>query len=268
MNNDYAIDIPDERDWEYNAIFGADPILPSFYIIDDGEYQNQKLEEVTRYMCVFYSSSHGSNIQNYIEGGLTRIGGKELWLIALEKNLLDPKAWALIQSWPKLLKAEGYIDWWAKVSTMEEIRGAICNHRPIIVWSNKIDWKVAKASPFIATEGVSYWHAFIIIWYDDDDELLICKNSYWNEVFDEGVFYIKYSEYSQILFPSKYAIIDSKDAILEYKEKVMEGINIEKAKEAFEKGLWNWENATQTASREEVATMVLRGLEKLRDGQI
>lgn len=265
---DYAIDVPDERDFEYEAVFGANEVLPSICIIDDEDYQDQSLEEITKYMCVFYSSAQGSNIQNHFEGSKVRVGGKELWLIALEDWLLDPKAWAAIQSWPKLLRNEGYIDWWAKLSTMDGIRSSIYNQRPIVVWSNKIKWSDARVDPFIATLGESYGHAFIIIWYDDIERHLICKNSYWDEKYDWGLFYLDYDNYNEILFPSKYSLLDSADPILDYKRKIMEEINIDKAKEAFEKGLWNGLNATQTASREEVATMVLRGLEKLRDGQI
>lgn len=268
MENSYARDMPDERDYGYEAIFGSNEILPSICIIDDWDYQDQSLELATKYMCVFYSSAQGSNIQNHFEWSKVRIGGKELGLIAIEAGLLDPKAGAAIQSWPKLLRDKGYIDGWAKVSTMDEIRNSIYNQRPIVVWSNKINWKNARVSPFIATLGDSYWHGFIIIGYDDIERQLICKNSYWEEKFDWGLFYLSYDNYNQILFPSKYSLLDSKDELLEYKKQIMEWINIEKAKEAFEKGLWNGLNASQTASREEVATMVLRGLEKLRDGQI
>lgn len=265
---DYAIDVPDERDYEYEAIFGADEGLPSICIIDDLDYQDQSLEQITKYMCVFYSSAQGSNIQNHFEWSKVRVWGKELWLIAIDEGLLDIKAWAYIQSWPKLLRDEGYIDGWAKVNTIDTIRSSIYNQRPIVVWSNKVNWSDARVDPFIATLGDSYWHAFIIIWYDDIARQLICKNSYWDEKYDGWLFYISYDNYNEILYPSKYSLLDSKDPILEYKAKIMEWINIEKAKEAFELWLWNGKNATQTASREEVATMILRGLEKLRDGGI
>ena len=268
MEKDYAIDVPDVRDYEYTDVFGANEELPSICIINDGEYQDQSLEKITKYMCVFYSSSHGTNIQNHLEGSEERISGKALGLMALEDWLLDEKAWAAIQSWPRMLRSKGYIDWWAKVSTMSEMKSSIYNQRPILVWSNKVNWQDAKESPYIATEWKSYWHAFVIIGYDDIERHLICKNSYWEDMFDWGLFYISYDSYNDILFPSKYSILDSKDEVLEYKKKIMEGINIEKAKDAFEKWLWNGKNATQSASREEVATMILTWLEKLRDGQI
>ena len=264
----FARDLPDERDYNYDEIFGAEQKLPWKHIIDDEDYQDQSLEEITKYMCVFYSSSHGSNIQNYIELSDDYIEGKELGLIALDKWLLDPKAWAYIQSWPKLLRDLGYIDGWAKVNTIVEIKHSIYNDRPRVVWSNKIDWGTASVYPFIAKEGNSYGHAFTIIGYDDNKELLICKNSYGTEKFDNGLFYIDYFDYQSILFPSKYSLIDSEDDILKYKREIMEGINIDKAKDAYDLGLWNGLNPTQNASREEVATMVLRWLEKLRDGQI
>ena len=219
-------------------------------------------------MCVFYSSAHGSNIQNFYEWSEVRIAGKALWLIALNQKLLDPKRGAAIQSGPALLKSEGYIDWWAKVHTIEAIKNSIFNYRPILVGTNNINWAETRKAPFIATAKGSYGHAFVIIGYDDIERQLICKNSYWTEKYDGWLFYISYENYSTILFPSKYSIIDSKDEIITYKEKIMEWINIGKAKEAFEKGLWNGKDATEAASREEVATMILRGLEKLRDGEL
>ena len=269
IKQDMSYDNADERDYNYNELFWeGDKSLPATWVINDDKYQTQWAESITSHMCVFYSASHGSNIQNFYEWSKSRVAGKVLWLIALERKLLDPKRGAAIQSGPALLKSEWHIDGWAKVHTIEDIKDSLFNYRPVLVGSNNINRSETRKAPFVAIPKSSYGHAFVIIGYDDIERQLICKNSYWTEKYDGWLFYISYENYTSILFPSKYSIIDSKDEIIAYNKKIMEWINIEKAKEAFEKGLWNGKDATGTASREEVATMILRGLEKLRDGEL
>jgi len=257
-----AFDKTDERDYVYEDIFLLWGTLPSMKIIDrEDDYQNQSLEDITKYMCVFYNTTHWINILNKIEWSKTFQDGKALWLEAIDKWLLDPKNWAYIVNWPKLLKQKGLIKWYALIHTLDEIRHSIDNNRPVSTWSNKIDWRAWLKIPYILSEWPSYWHAFLIIWYDDASQLLVIKNSYWDWKFDNGKNYLKYSDI-WLLFNSKYSLIDQEDPIITYKQKIMAWINIEKAKEAFELWLWNWENPTKPMSREEVMTVLLRIMEK------
>jgi len=259
----WALDSSDERDYNYSDVFEvAWSIQNKHNIIDRvDDYQNQWLEEITKFMCVFYNSTHWTNILNEIEWSDVFQDAKELWLEAIDKKLLDPKFWAYIVNWPKLLKLKWLISWYALVKTLDDIRHSIDNNRPISTWSNKLDWKYWKKIPYILREWPSYWHAFLIIWYDDIRQVLIIKNSYGDWVFDEWKNYLKYSDI-WLLFHSKYSLIDAVDPILTYKQKIMANIDLEKAKEAFELWLWNWENPRENMSRQEVMTVLMRTFEK------
>lgn len=267
VEKDTCIDKIDERDYEYSGVLWISKLRWSCIIDLLSDYQNQKLEDISKFMCVYFTSSHNSNIMNNLEKSEVRTSWKELWLEAIKMGMLDINSGTYLVNWPKFLKKKGLITGYVKVNTLEEIKHSIFNNRPVSVWSNKIKWSIVKKPPFIVEKWDSYWHAFVIIWYDDEKELFTLKNSYWKESFDNGRFYLRYDDLN-ILYPSKYSLIDSVDPIIVYKKKIMEWINIPKAQEAFELGLWNWKDATKPASREEVATMILRGLEKLKEWKI
>ena len=64
---DACVDIPDERDFKYSEICWNIELPEEFKIDLDTDYQNQWLEEITKYMCVFFSSTHWVNIMNSLE---------------------------------------------------------------------------------------------------------------------------------------------------------------------------------------------------------
>jgi len=257
----WALDSFDERDYKYSDVFDiAGWGIPAKTIDLDTDYQNQSLEEITKYMCVFYNTAHWTNILNKIEWSKVFSKWKDLWLEAIDLWLLNPKAGAYIISWPKLLKKKWLISWYTRVSSIEEIKHSIMNNRPVSTWTNKIVWNYQK--PYIVSWGSSYWHAFLIIWYNDDKQLLTIKNSYWKEKFDNWLNYLKYSDI-WLLFNGRYSLIDKEDPILNYKKKIMAWINIEEAKTALTNWFWNWTNPTWNATREEVATMIQRAYIKI-----
>ena len=290
-------DREDERDYKYSSIYKeelAGVQLPSKAILDNVEYQNQGAQKETTMWCVFYSTWHGSNQENYDEWSKVRIDCIDFCKIAVENWVLDVDKGAYVSDWPKLAKQLWYIEWWALVTTLDEIKHSIVNKRPVVVWANQIDWKKWYDFPNILWGTSWSWHAIVIIWYDDNyyGWCFIIKNSYWASKYDQGKMYILYTDFN-LLFNSKYSLIDKKDpiktyedkvraeinnskyslidkddTILIYKKQIMSEINIEKAKEAFELGLWNGENPKQPASREEVATMILRGLETFKAWEI
>lgn len=267
---DFCRDVPDERNYRYKVMFGIQNEYPRKYIMDKWDYQNQGFENITRYMCVYYSTAHGNNEQNIIEKSTVRISAKQFWLKAHEQGLLDLEAGTLLQNWPEFAKTLKYISGYSWVKELEEIKDSLVNNRPIVVGTNRASWKSTKRTPFILKKWKSYWHAFVIIGYDDNYEwgCLICKNSYWEKWGDNGNFYIKYSDYRKILFYSKFSLIDEIDPILDYKKKVMEKINIPMAKVGFELWIWNGLWATKPMTREEVVTVVLRTVEKIEKGEI
>ncbi len=255
---DGCVDIPDERDFCYDIYLAWNwNSLPEEFIIDDeNDYQNQWLEEITWYGCVFYSTTHWVNILNDIENVWeANINAKEICLEAIQLGLLNPKAWAAIQSWPKLARDKKLIKGWMMVNE-GNIKQAIYDWHPVVVWSNQFDF-----SKIILEPRVWGGHAIVLIGWNKDG--FIIKESYGKERYDRGLQYLPY-KYFYLLYPSKYALINEENVILTYKKKIMDWINIEEAKKAFEAWIWNGLNPTTPASREEVAAMIMRALEKLQ----
>jgi hypothetical protein len=262
--SDWAYDSVDELCYSFSEVCGWNSIkLPNKKIIDKlDDYQNQWLEKLTQFMCVAYSSSHWTNIENYIEWSTSFLYGKDLWNKMVELWKLDINAWAFIIDWPDTLKDLNFISWYAIINTLDEVKKSITLNQPVITWSKNIDWR--KMTWSIALRWASYWHAFCIIWYDDEFEHLIVKNSYWNKTYDKWRFYINYEDFD-LLFYSKFSIIDKKDnSILKYKNKLMENITIDSAKKALENKIWNWERASETVTREECAAMIQRLYDKIK----
>jgi hypothetical protein len=260
----WAIDSQDERNYNYWEMVWTIWDLPISKIIDDWVYQNQWLYKETAYFCVAYSHSHWSNIENSIEWSWDRITWLALGREMVKKWLLDTKVWAYIIDWAKTLKDLKFISWFAQISTIDEIKHSIFNNRPVTTGSNTINWKETVNNNNIAVRWNSYWHAFLIIGYNDETKLLICKNSYWTEKFDKGRFYIKYEDFD-LLYNSKFSLIDQQDqSILNYKKKIMENLTLDSAKKAMELGIWNWENPNSPISREETSAMLYRLYEKLQ----
>jgi len=267
MIKDFAFDIPDERDYKYWSVFENEiklwSELPSKVLLDNVEYQNQWLEEITKNMCVFYSTWHWSNEENFLEWSDVRINNKDLWLKALELGRLDVEKGAMVSDWPKTARDMWLIKWWALIETVDEAKHSIFKNRPIVVWSNKIKWSLWYKAPFVLWGNSWSWHAVLIIWFDDNYEgwCFIIKNSYWPEKYDHGKFYLKYTDFN-LLFGWKFSLIDQEDQILSYKEKIMENIDLEWAKKQFKKGNWNWLNPRDPMSRQEVMAVMYRQDEK------
>ena len=93
-----------------------------------------------------------------------------------------------------------------------------------------------------------------------DDEYFLAINSYGQE---NGPFRIP-KELLPTLF-TRYAIIDKKDEerIYSYKSRIMDAISIEDAKKAFEDGIWNGLDPKNPATREEVAAIIYRAMQKM-----
>jgi len=258
-----CFDRPDERNIQYWEVIWAIWDLPKEFYIDDWVIQDQD-EDWYPYGCVFFSDSQGSNIMNFLEGSDIRSSGKWMCEKAIELGKLDIKAGAYIVDWPKVWTIMGYLNWYAIIDTLELIKHSISNNRPVQCGSNKIGWSLAtKENNWTVWPKDSYWHSIILNGYSDITKQFRIKQSY--KKWDNWHQYLNYSDI-WLLFPSKFSLIDKQDPIIiNYKKKIMEWINIEKAKEAFEKWLWNGLDATKPATREEVATMILRWLEKLKD---
>ena len=249
-------DIPDERDFKYSEICWNIDLPEEFKIDLESDYQNQWLEEITKYMCVFFSSTHWVNIMNSLENCWEEVyKWKDIWLKAHELWRLDLTKWAAIQDWPKTVRDLNHINSWFLVQWIEEIKQALYNKHLVVVWSNQLNWKEAILKPW-----KSYWHAILIIGWNK--EWFIIKQSYGKERWNKWTQILPY-EYLDKLYFSKYALVDNPNSILLYKQKIMDNIKLESAKKAFENWFYNWLDWDKTATREEVAAMIERVYEKI-----
>ena len=252
----------DERNIQYSeVVWWLDTTPKSIYLNDNATIQDQNKEGYP-YGCVFYSDSQGSNIMNFLEGSDVRSKGSEMCDYAEENGMFDPKSWAYIINWPKVGTKMGYLDGYAIVTTLEEIKHSIAHKRPVQCGSNQIDWfSATEENGWTVHAGKSYGHSIILDGYDDTKEHLRIKQSY--DKWDSGHQFINYSELG-LLYPTRFSLIDKADPIItNYKKSIMENITIDSAKTAFENGIWNGLDPKQPASREEVAAMIQRAFEKL-----
>lgn len=194
----------DKTPIEYEVMAWANTQLPETYILNDDYLQNQGLKTSTAYMCTAFGTTNWCNEVKHKRLNPERYNWETLWNYMISKDRLDPKVWAYLIDALKSAKELNYINGWTNVYTIESIKQALFNDKFILVWSTSIDWKKTILAPFIAIKWNTYWHAFIIVGYDDKKQLLVCENSYWDK-FDKGRFYIKYEDF-WLLFNSKFAV--------------------------------------------------------------
>ena len=201
-------------------LFGAKTNdLPSFFVLDDWIVNNQWKSWEYAYSCVFFGEANSIN-EIYHNTPILNQKQKVKWSYIAdeaEKNgKLDKKTWAFLIDWPKESKRLWLIDWYAWVSSIEEIKNSIFNNRPVWVGSNSINW-IETRKDNIVKRWSWYGHKFIIIWYDDEKKYLICENSYGKELFDNGRFYLPYDLFD-LLYPTKTAnfINDTRFKILDW----------------------------------------------------
>lgn len=251
----------DERNWQYDEVFGSSAV-PDRFSVDDNQFQNQQSEGYP-YGCVFFATSMGSNAMNFVEGGSVRNTWNKLCDYAEGIGKFNPSIGAYIIDWPKVGMELGYLAGMAEIRTIAQIEHSIANWRIVIAGSSRIDWRRTIENNYIIVWGESYGHCIHIVAYDRVSRLFKIKDSYGVRERLGGYMYLKYEDI-WLLFTNKYSMIDSVDEVISYKEKVIKEINIEAAKTAFLNGIWNGMDATKPASREEVAAMVQRALDSMK----
>lgn len=209
----YVIDKVDDRDFNVLQLLWTEKIqqdcLHSKYriFLKDNEIQNQSLDISTKYGCVFYTGSTICNTLNFLHKEKERISGIELCNEAEKMGLLDRQKWAWLISSPKLLKRLWYIESYARARTLDDVKLSLANNKLVQTGSNRINRKETIKNNNVVVEWESYWHSFAICWYDDIKKILICENSYGEEKFDDGYFYLKYEDFG-LLFESRYVMTD------------------------------------------------------------
>jgi len=189
---------------DYEIMGDGNNTIPLKYSINDNYLQDQSLKRRTAYMCTAFAATSWANEVLHKYNFPKRYSWEVLGEYMVTKGLLDVNFWAYLIDAVKCAKELKYLDGYTTVRTIEQVKLAISHNKPLVVWSNRIDWKFTEKSPFIVREKASYWHAFLVTWYDDETQLLECENSYWNK-FNKWRFYIKYSDF-HLLYPSKFAL--------------------------------------------------------------
>lgn len=281
--NDWAVDITDsakdyidERNYTYNEFAwcraGA---IKDFVCLDDWEIQSQN-EAWYPMWCVYFASSMHDNYCNFRDSIADR---STWWQLCDASDTRNPNEWDYIINWPKLLKKLELIEWYFQV-WFGDLKEVLSKWMPVHVWSNTIDWSKTLWNinpPFSQNKNIAViWsgsgHAFHIIWYNDTWEkkmvwshevpadVYICKNSNWN--WDGWWFYIKQEDIENALYWSKFVFTNKLSDIDKYKQQIREWINIESAKDFYDRWYTNWERPNDPITRQEVWALLERILVK------
>jgi len=205
-------DKPDVRDRQRRDLFGAVKDLPSQMFLPIWiDVQDQSKHKDTKMACNIYSFWQIENIFNknsdfdcrnhWINGFIPFVKDKysKLWV--------DPLTdWSWKQDWMKYMKSKGFFDGYVLCSSAQEIKEAIASGNSVQTGSKQINWTKTKKNNNIAFWWGGSGHFFSIVWYDDRKGWFICINSYWENKYDKGYFYIKYSDFD--LLYSAHEVID------------------------------------------------------------
>lgn len=221
LTNHACYDEPKSLDYKFEDVFQEmlGGMLPTEVNLISASIQNQWLQRnpSTAYACTCFGLSHNIDIE--AQSDITK--GEDLWAQALQRWASLTEGWYL-QKALDMGRELGYVIWYSIVSWLNQIKTALNNSQVIYTGSNQIDWKATISNGNIVIVGNSYGHCFTIQGYDDTKQLLICRNSYWPDYMDNGLFYIRYSDI-WCLFTT-YAVTDKQNAqtILNFKQKLME----------------------------------------------
>ena len=247
-----CLDSYDELIYNYDELAWGDVELPKSVILETWYHQNQRADWWNMW-CTHYSRAEASNYLTW-----KRLQGSYL---CETSQTLDKLKGDYTKNPIDRIRKDWIISWYAQVKTLLAIKHSLANKRPIATWSNKINWAETKLS-WTAVIWTWSWHRFHIIGYDDDKQVLICKNSYWPDYMIKGNFYIKYEDL-WCLHNTKLSLIENKTLIDNYKQKIMNDIKLESAK-LFIAREWkytNWERPQDNITREEMWAILERVLQ-------
>lgn len=248
-------DSPDKRDYRYTEIFGVAE-LPSSVSNTRTTVQNQGAVHTpsTKYACTAYSATHCVNEANAIEaekykGTLREVDALKIWSSALQRGAIIDKGWSL-QWATKLMMDLGCITWYTLCRSVGEVKQALANGQLIQTWSNSIDWKKTIENDFFVVRGSSYWHAFMCEGYDDVNEILIMRNSYWPTIMEKGRFFVKYADFDILYSSYAYADSESKEIRQEQQKRRLELV--------VKAWIFNWKDLDKELIRQDAVLMVAK----------
>lgn len=208
LTDDEAFDevVKDPRDYKLSGDFGE--TKPNQFKYDVLRYINQN-KTWYKSSCTAQATTEASNTIRKYKSDQVINSWFDLWDIMKSLWLWAEKQWAYLINAVKQAIKENYIQWYYKVSWVEEIKKSLYRTNLVVTWTSKIDWNLLKKTWYIVSE-ISWWygHAFYIKGWDDEKQHIICANSYWTEYGDKWDFYIPYNLVEQwILFNSTYWLI-------------------------------------------------------------
>jgi len=252
------MDVPDERDWHYELVFGVDgqPVqFPRSKLV----VNNQWIDPFLWMSCSRQGIDHIVSAQHILLDLPKKYTIDQIWRMAVSDKPEIESQWDTLQAGLKQAKNLGIIAGFQQISTVEEYKQAVDRGWYVYTWSMNGNWnKVRDEKIYGIRENGSVGHIFAKFTYDDKG--MIDLNSYGAE---NGYFLFPWELFDTTF--TKYAIIPIQDidAILLYKKRIMENITIESARTAFTNWIWNGLDPQKAASREEVAAMIQRAMEKI-----
>lgn len=260
---DTALDIPAVTDYQYDEmIVWVDRIwsdqLPNEVLYNKTPTYNQGATNnpSTIYACTRYGTTHSWNEMNANEWSDVKIDPIQQRVIALEKygaviNRGDSLRSALQQA-----KDEWFIEWYAIVKTMYDIKHALAKWYCIYTGTSFADWKKTRSTGvFEALPAGSYGHAFCFIGYNE--KWVIARNSYWSAYTYDGIewsFLIRREDVKRMF--TMYALIDKQD-VDKIKLQKMKA-DAESKRRMVDMGIRNWQNENDPVTRWQVALMLDR----------
>lgn len=204
------LDVPDERDYEYDPLFGVSE-SDGYNVFYPKTIFNQWAKNETRMACSRYGAAHAINAQNRavaaIDGMRTyEFNPEVMWGNYLKVMASAEKDGATLQSSLNQFLDLRLITGYAKVVSIEEMKDALMHFRPILTGSQNGDWYYVNTEKKyrLRTDWRIVGHIFCIVGFDGSWWISI--NSYW---ISNGVFHIPY-ELTNSLF-TRYALSDSRD---------------------------------------------------------
>lgn len=199
--------IEDSRDYELlgNAI---DPNMPKKFIFEPRKFVNQNVDWY-KMSCTAQATCEASNTIRKIKADKTNNSWFTHWDYMVEQGLWWRQRWAYLIDAIKSAKDRWILDMYYRVRSIEQMKDVIYSYSTLIVtWSSKINRTRLKQTNYIVDKVDSwYWHAFYVLWFDDEKELIVCANSYWDKYWDKGKFYIPYNLFFDLVFNSCYSIV-------------------------------------------------------------
>lgn len=107
------------------------------------------------------------------------------------------------------------IKWYIETETVFEAKVSINRGRCISTGSDRIDRSRTRQAPYTAYISSGSGHFFLIVGFDDDmiignkKGFFICLNSYWDNSYDNGYFYLHYGDFWVLYTP--YALVPKSD---------------------------------------------------------